>query len=171
VIAQGIRRASGADLRVTMVGSGQDRPEAERLLTGDQRVEWIDWVEADELPAVVAAHDVCLGVFDTGPKAQRVVPNKVYQGAAAGCVVVTSDTAPQRRAFGDAALYVPAGDHRELGRVLADLAADRGEVSRRRRAAADAAAARFAPAMVVVPLLDALPGAGARVPSSGARKP
>ena len=49
-------------------------------------------------PALVAEHDVCLGIFGTGPKALRVVPNKVFQGAAAGCAVVTSDTAPQRRA-------------------------------------------------------------------------
>ena len=58
----------------------------------------------NEGPALVAGHDVCLGIFGTGVKAQLVVPNKVYQGAAAGCAVVTSDTAPQRRALGENAV-------------------------------------------------------------------
>ena len=79
------------------------RPHADRAGTGlrgdaaaaaaaNESVEWIDWVDPDELPEVVAAHDVCLGVFGTGPKALRVVPNKVFQGAAAGTAIVTSDT-------------------------------------------------------------------------------
>ena len=55
-------------------------------------MRWIDWVDADELPGVVAEHDVCLGIFGTTDKAPRVVPNKVYQGVASGCAVVTSDT-------------------------------------------------------------------------------
>ena len=55
-------------------------------------------------------HDVCLGIFGTGPKARRVVPNKVFQGAAAGAAIVTSDTPPQRRLLGDAAVFVAPGD-------------------------------------------------------------
>ena len=48
----------------------------------------------------------------SGPRAKAldVVPTKVYQGAAAGCVVVTSDTHPQRAALGEAAVLVPPGD-------------------------------------------------------------
>ena len=45
---------------------------------------------------MVASHDVCLGIFGDTDKALSVVPTKVYQGAAAGCAVVTSDTAPHR---------------------------------------------------------------------------
>ena len=48
---------------------------------------------AADLPALVAGHDVCLGIFGTGDKALRVVPNKVFQGAAAGCAIVTSTRA------------------------------------------------------------------------------
>ena len=73
---------------------------------------------AANLPALVAGHDVCLGIFGTGDKALRVVPNKVFQGAAAGCAIVTSDTAPQRRALGDAAVLVPPGDPEALAAAL-----------------------------------------------------
>ncbi len=101
-------------------------------------MRWLDWVPAAELPALVAAHDVCLGIFGTGDKALRVVPNKVFQGAAAGCAVVTSDTAPQRRVLGDAAVLVPPGDADALADALLGLAGDREAAG---RAAAHAARA------------------------------
>ncbi|MEI8239887.1 MAG: glycosyltransferase, partial [Actinomycetota bacterium] len=95
------------DIEFTMIGTGQDLDATRQAAAANPHVRWIDWVDADALPAEVAAHDVCLGIFGTTPKALKVVPNKVYQGAAAGCAVVTSDTDPQRRVLGDAAMLVP----------------------------------------------------------------
>jgi glycosyltransferase involved in cell wall biosynthesis len=109
-----------------------------------------------ELPAVVAGHDVCLGIFGTGPKAARVVPNKVFQGAAAGCALVTSDTAPQRRVLGEAAVYVPPGDAQALARTLRSLAEDRPRLAAARAAARRLAIDHFTPAQVVGPLHDRL---------------
>lgn len=109
---------------ITVIGSGQDYEECRRLSASNPHVDWVDWIPADELPAVVARHDVCLGIFGTTPKALDVVPTKVYQGAAAGCVVVTSDTSPQRAAFGDSAFLVPPGDPDALADALRALAAD-----------------------------------------------
>src|ERR1700727_2713438 len=100
VIGDALGRIAGAPVEVTMIGRGQDEAETKRAAAGNQSVRWLDWVPAAELPALVAAHDVCLGIFGTGDKAMRVVPNKVFQGAAAGCAVITSDTAPQRRVLG-----------------------------------------------------------------------
>jgi glycosyltransferase involved in cell wall biosynthesis len=123
VIAEAVRDAvaAGAALRVTMVGAGQDLPLAREILAETPGVTWHDWVEADELPGLVAGHQVCLGIFSDTPKGVRVVPNKVYQGLAAGCVVVTSDTPPQRRAVGEHVELVPAADPRALAAELVDL--------------------------------------------------
>ena len=123
VIAEAVRDAvaAGAVLRVTMVGSGQDLPRTREILARTPGVTWRDWVEPDELPALVAAHQVCLGIFSDTPKGVRVVPNKVYQGLAAGCVVVTSDTSPQRRALGENVELVPAADPGALAARLAEL--------------------------------------------------
>ncbi|MFD2793256.1 glycosyltransferase [Promicromonospora vindobonensis] len=123
VIAEAVRDAvaAGAPLRVTMVGSGQELPRARDILAGTPGVTWHDWVEPGELPALVAAHQVCLGIFSDTPKGVRVVPNKVYQGLAAGCVVVTSDTPPQRRAVGQHVELVPVADPRALADRLAEL--------------------------------------------------
>jgi glycosyltransferase involved in cell wall biosynthesis len=150
--------AGGPDLAVTMIGTGQDLRRARRLAAGNPRVTWLDWVPAADLPAVVAGHHICLGIFDTGPKAHRVVPNKVYQGAAAGCAVVTSDTPPQQAALGDAAAYVPPGDARALAATLRHLATDRAELDRLRKSARVLAETAFTPAEVVLPLRRRLAG-------------
>jgi glycosyltransferase involved in cell wall biosynthesis len=141
---------------VTMVGSGQDHPETKRRAAGNPHVRWVDWVAPDELPALVAGHDVSLGVFGTGAKALRVVPNKVFQGAAAGTAVVTSDTPPQRRVLGDAALYVPPGDAVALAAALRRLATEPDLLAAQRAAARRLAADAFAPDRVVAPLYDRL---------------
>ena len=149
-------------IQVTMIGTGQDLAQT-RELAGEAAagsstdwIEWIDWVEAADLPAVVARHDVCLGIFGTGPKALRVVPNKVFQGAAAGCAIVTSDTDPQARVLGVAAILVPPGDDAALADVLLGLAADPSRLSAARAAAHRLAAASFTPAAVTAPLHERL---------------
>lgn len=155
-IGEAIARVAGSDVEFTMIGNGQDLA-ATRAAAGDnRRVRWHDWVDAGDLPDLVAGHDVCLGIFGTGPKARRVVPNKVYQGAAAGCAIVTSDTSPQRSMLDDAAVFLAPGDAGALAAALRDLAEDRDRVEKLRRAAYERADAVFRPARVVVPLRERL---------------
>ena len=161
VIGEALGRIAGAPVAVTMIGRGQDEAETKRAAAANQSVRWLDWVPAAELPALVAAHDVCLGIFGTGDKALRVVPNKVFQGAAAGCAVITSDTAPQRRVLGtvsqeSGAVLVPPGDPAALADALLRLANDREALLKLRHAARQLAAERFTPEQVVRPLTDRL---------------
>jgi SAM-dependent methyltransferase len=86
----------------------------------------------------------------------RVVPNKVFQGAAAGCAVVTSDTPAQRDLLGGAAVYVPVDDPGALAGALAMLADDRTVLATKRRAAADRAISDFTPGAVVSGLAERL---------------
>lgn len=145
-----------ASVRVTMVGTGQDY-EATRRLAGDgTNVTWVDWVPPDDLPTVVRQHDVCLGIFGVTEKARRVVPNKVFEGAAAGCVVITSDTAPQRRTLGASAIYVEPANPRALVRALRHLVHESDDRILRRKRLAGLADRSFRPRHVVVPLLAAL---------------
>jgi len=168
VIGAALGRIAGAPAEVTMIGRGQDEAAAKEAAAANQAVRWLDWVPAAELPALVAEHDVCLGIFGTGDKALRVVPNKVFQGAAAGCAVITSDTAPQRRVLGDAAVLVPPGDPAALAEALLRLAGDRDELLKLRHAARQLATERFTPEQVVAPLTDRLLGLRAPVPPHGA---
>jgi glycosyltransferase involved in cell wall biosynthesis len=143
-------------VEVTMVGTGQDHDACRRAAGANPRVTWLDWVDAAELPALVAAHHVSLGIFGTTKKARNVVPNKVFQGAAAGCAVVTSQTPPQRAMLGAAAVLVPPGEPLALAGSLRELAADPERLAGLRAAAAARAAERFAAPSVVEPIRDRL---------------
>jgi glycosyltransferase involved in cell wall biosynthesis len=156
VIGAALGLLAGTPIEVTMIGNGQDAAAAKAAAVANGGVRWLDWVPAADLPALVASHHVCLGIFGTGGKARRVVPNKVFQGAAAGCAIVTSDTAPQRRTLGGAAVLVPPGDPQALAGALRQLAADPAALARLRRAARELAARQFAPVQVVAPLQRAL---------------
>jgi glycosyltransferase involved in cell wall biosynthesis len=144
--------ADDPGIQTLMVGSGQDLPAARAAAGASHTVQWRPWVPIEALPSLLASQDVCLGIFGDGPKAHRVVPNKVFQGAAAGCAIVTSDTAPQRAALGKAAEYVPPGDAQALAGSLRRLAKERNRLADLRSRSRSRAAQYFAPPAVVADL-------------------
>nr|WP_274619167.1 glycosyltransferase [Bifidobacterium amazonense] len=126
VIAQAARELASRGLtpKFTLIGKGQDYAEVRRIADGLDNVEFREWVEPEELPALVASHAISLGIFSTTPKGLHVVPNKVYQSMAAGCAVITSNTAPQRRMLGDGVVYVAPGDPVALADAIERLLDD-----------------------------------------------
>lgn len=157
ILAEALARVldSGPPMTVTMIGTGQDWEIAQRILAGRGAVTWIDWVEPGNLPSVVAAHDISLGIFATSPKALRVVPNKVYEAAAAGCAVITSDTPPQRRVMGNGAIFTAPGDSDALADAILGLVTSPERLADARRVAR-LQAQKFRPEQVVDGLVDAL---------------
>jgi glycosyltransferase involved in cell wall biosynthesis len=120
------------------IGDGQAREAAESVARdlGLTNVEFVDRIPEVELRSEIARASVCLGAFGTTPKAGRVVPNKVFQCAAAGRPVVTADTPALRASFGDSLNLVPAGDAAALAGALRSLRGDaRGKAGERARAA------------------------------------
>jgi glycosyltransferase involved in cell wall biosynthesis len=156
VIAEAVARCTGSTTRFTLVGRGPEFLDARRIAGGNPNVEWIDWIEPELLPAVVAGHHVCLGIFGTGDKGRRVVPHKVFEGAAAGCAIVTGDTEPQRLLFGDAAEFVTPGDAAALAGAIGRLSADGKHVQSLREAAHRTAQAAFHPRVIAGTLRNAL---------------
>lgn len=116
-------RCAGAGFRI--VGRGQLRHDIERLVadTGAP-VTLAEPVTPQELVAEIAAAEVCLGVFGTGDKTARVVPNKVLECLAVGRPVITADTPAVRDALGDAVVRVPAGDPDALAAAVRSLIDD-----------------------------------------------
>ncbi len=135
-----------------MVGHGQEvRPPARRRRAAGPTKKWIEMGgDSASCPRWIAGHDVCLGIFGTGPKALRVVPNKVFQGAAGRRAIVICDTARSGAPLGDGAIYVPPGDAGGAGRGAAP--ARRGpqaELAAARKRAHHAVLERFGCAAVV----------------------
>jgi glycosyltransferase involved in cell wall biosynthesis len=89
-------------------------------------LEFLPPVDASELRAMIAASDICLGVFGELPIAARVVPNKVWQCLAVGRPVITRDGPGPRSVLEDGhhCLLVPPGDPAAIVAALERLAAD-----------------------------------------------
>jgi glycosyltransferase involved in cell wall biosynthesis len=151
-----ILKERGIPFSVTMVGRGQDYSLAREMLGELKEISWIDWLDETELLACVSKHHVCLGIFGSNAKSQRVVPQKLFLGAAAGCVVVTSDTPPQRRMFQDHAYYVKPGDANGLADTLARMALDPGKLSEQRLATQAFARESFHPGAITMTLHEKL---------------
>jgi glycosyltransferase involved in cell wall biosynthesis len=106
-----------------IVGSGQLEPLlADRPLN----VEWVPWVEYEELPGELHRAGCALGVFGRSPKAARVIPNKAYQALACGTPLVTGATpaAHELLADGESALLVPSADPDALAAAVRRLRDD-----------------------------------------------
>jgi len=130
VIADAIFQLKDSDIRWTLIGRGQEFDTIFERLNHQSNVTWIDWLEESQLIEIVAQHDICLGVFGQSAKAMSVTPTKVFQGAAAGCAILTSDTPPQRAMLGAGAVFVPPHDADELVAALRALIRDRALVNK-----------------------------------------
>jgi len=111
------------ELGIRIVGSGQLEP---LLATRPPSVEWVPWVEYEQLAAELHAASCALGIFGTSHKARRVIPNKAFQALACGTPLVTADTAAARELLtdGETATLVPPGDPQALADALRRLAAE-----------------------------------------------
>ena len=76
------------------------------------------WIEYELLPAEIQRAGCSLGIFGTGGKARRVIPNKAFQAIACAAPLVTADTPAARELLVDeeSALLVPPGDAEALAR-------------------------------------------------------
>lgn len=89
----------GPPLRWRLLGDGPLRAECEaRVASLRQHKPALDvafehWRPLAELPSRLQQADAFLGIFGNSAKAQRVIPNKVYQGLALGRPVITAATA------------------------------------------------------------------------------
>jgi glycosyltransferase involved in cell wall biosynthesis len=121
------------DVPFRVVGDGQlSAVLAER----PPNVEHVPWIPYEELPEAYRAAGCALGVFGTGDKTARVIPNKVFQALACARPLITADTAAARELLtdGDDALLVPAGDPRALADAVRRIAADEALAQRLARA-------------------------------------
>lgn len=115
--------ALAPEIPFRIVGSGQ----LEQVLAArPTNVTWTPWVEYGQLPRELQRAGCALGIFGSGAKTGRVIPNKAFQALACGTPLVTADTPAARELLCDGvdALLVPAGDAGALAAAVRQLAAD-----------------------------------------------
>jgi len=86
-----------------IIGKGQDYKKVKGIAGGLNlsNIVWIDRVDYNELPFYISNSDVCLGIFGDTGKAQRVIPNKVYEAISMAKPVISGDTPAIRELFTD----------------------------------------------------------------------
>ena len=116
----------GQRARFVLIGSGPERPRLEAAAARrGTHVTWRGEVPLAVLRDELAAASVALGVFGAGRKAAMVVPNKVYQAAAAGRPLVTRDGPALREVLepGTHCLACPPADAAALAGAVGQLLA------------------------------------------------
>jgi glycosyltransferase involved in cell wall biosynthesis len=135
-IVRAAKALEADEVRVRVVGDGQERPAVESLARelDVRNLELRGLVPVQEVPREIAAAALCLGIFGTSPKAGRVVPNKVFECIAVGRPVVTGDTPAVRSAFDGEVAVVRPGDAEALAAVVRELLADENRLAELGRA-------------------------------------
>ncbi len=82
------------NIKFTFIGKGQLYIKIRKMVEEKQldNIHFIEWVNYEKLPEYIAEADVCLGIFSDSKKADRVIPNKVFQSLAMGKPVITGRT-------------------------------------------------------------------------------
>jgi len=125
IIVEAARRYRGPPVRWVLLGNGALRHNCRQLATGLDNVFFEDWIAYTHLPGRIAQADILLGVFGGTGKAQRVIPNKVFQAMACGKPVITCSAPgyPAELAKDPASgiHWVPAGDPDALASAVASM--------------------------------------------------
>lgn len=126
VEAAALLERRGEPIRWRIVGSGQEERRIDELVAERKlrSVERLRWVAYEELPALIADADVCLGIFGTSGKASRVIPNKVFQCLACRRPLITRDSPAIRELVPEPSTlirFVPAGDAVALAEAVLSI--------------------------------------------------
>ncbi|MGQ9475218.1 MAG: glycosyltransferase [Actinomycetota bacterium] len=120
-------------MRFRVVGSGPELPRLRARLEGMVKrglLSWERWVPESELPDLIASSDICLGGhFSLQPKADRVIPGKIFQFMAVRKPVIAGDSRANRELLEPErhALLVPRGEPLALAEAVYALAGDEGK--------------------------------------------
>ena len=132
--------ASGGAIRFAFVGEGADKKRLERRVTelGLGNVTLLPSVPSAEMPALLAAADICLVPLRKVPLFATFIPSKMFEYLAAGKAVIGSVTGEAAQILAEAgAVVVPPEDSASLAAAIGALADDpplRAEIGRVGRA-------------------------------------
>lgn len=123
-----------------------------------QNVHFFDRFPYGDMSSKLAEADIVLGIFGDTEKAQKVIPNKVYEGWAARKPVITGDTQAiiELSKDNEELLFCEAASGEDLAAKILDLKNDNMNRQRIAEAGYSLFLNNLRPRMVVKPLLDSL---------------
>lgn len=129
-VVRAAKLTEGMGTRWVLIGRGQEAGAVRALARELQsnNIEWIEWVPYAQLADWLRRADVGLGIFGKTGKAQRVIPNKVFQILAAGCRLITGDTPAIRELLAPSTMItlVPVDNPEALAQAVATMASTGG---------------------------------------------
>jgi len=111
--------------RLTIVGDGPARMAVQAALCAagvQSRVDWAGWIPVEEIPAHLAAADICIDPAPPSELNHRSTMIKIAEYMAAARPVVAYDLRETRSTLGDTGLLVTPGDPAALAAACARLA-------------------------------------------------
>ncbi len=139
-VADAAALLTGQPVRLAFVGEGADKPRLERRVAelGLENVTLAPAVAPDQVPALLAAADICLVPLRDVPLFATFIPSKMFEYLAAGKPVIGSVTGEPAQILREAgANVVPPEDSEALAAAISSLAADpdrRADMARQGRA-------------------------------------
>jgi glycosyltransferase involved in cell wall biosynthesis len=127
VLADAAARLVGEPVHFAFVGEGAEKPLLQRKVEelGLSNVTLLPSVPHQEMPALLAAADVCLVPLRNVPLFSTFIPSKMFEYLAAEKAVVASVAGEAAQILSDAgAVVVPPEDSAELADAVAKLAAN-----------------------------------------------
>jgi glycosyltransferase involved in cell wall biosynthesis len=91
--------ADNKSIQFEFIGEGPERAKAEKLAYqyGLPNINFLPWMEKEEIIDHLLNADICLGAFGKTPQSLMTVQNKIYEGLAMGIPVITGDSLAVRQ--------------------------------------------------------------------------
>ena len=125
-IVEAARMTQDEGIEWSFLGWGAYKAETEAKAAGIKNIKFLDKVPYVDVPKVIAAHDVVLGVFGTTAKAARVIGNKVYECMACRRPTINEFCTgyPPEAKDCKAIKFVPPGDAKAIADAVRAYRAD-----------------------------------------------
>ncbi len=85
---------SQPDITFRLIGNGFEFEEIKKIISKEKitNIDLQGWLKYIDLPKAINQFDICLGIFGDTPKAEMVIPNKIFHYAACKKPIITKDT-------------------------------------------------------------------------------
>ena len=125
-IVEAARMTEGEGIQWDFLGWGAYKAATEAKAAGISNIRFLDKVPYVDVPKVICAHDVVLGVFGTTEKASRVIGNKVYECMACARPTINEFCTgyPPEAKDCRAITFVPPGDAKAIADAVRAYRAD-----------------------------------------------